>query len=100
MLRAQGNLTDALAAYQAALAIRERLAKADPANAGWQRDVASSYGRVAMVEAQRENRERALAGYRHGREIIKVLRARSPDDATLPRDLAWFDARISALQDM
>jgi len=30
--------------------IRERLAKADPGNAGWQLDLALSYGRVAFVE--------------------------------------------------
>jgi alkanesulfonate monooxygenase SsuD/methylene tetrahydromethanopterin reductase-like flavin-dependent oxidoreductase (luciferase family) len=34
--RAQGDLTAALTSYQASLAIAERLAKADPGNAGWQ----------------------------------------------------------------
>jgi CHAT domain-containing protein len=32
--------------------IFERLAKADPGNAGWQRDLALSHGRVAMVLAR------------------------------------------------
>jgi hypothetical protein len=35
--RAQGDLAAALTNYRASLAIRERLAKADPGNAGWQR---------------------------------------------------------------
>ena len=49
MQSAQGDLAAALTSYQASLAIRERLAKADPGNAGWQRDVAAGYGRVALI---------------------------------------------------
>lgn len=33
-----------------------------------------------------------------GRDIIAGLKARSSDDATLPKDLAWFDAQIAALE--
>jgi hypothetical protein len=40
---------NALAAYQAALAIRERLAKSDPENAEWQRDLAVSNERLARI---------------------------------------------------
>jgi hypothetical protein len=36
VLMAQGKLSEALQAYRDSLAIRERLAKADPGNAGWQ----------------------------------------------------------------
>jgi hypothetical protein len=35
-LWAQGNLPAALESYRASLAVRERLDKADPGNAGWQ----------------------------------------------------------------
>ena len=38
----QGNLPEALKAYQAGLAIAERLARADPGNAEWQRDLSVS----------------------------------------------------------
>jgi eukaryotic-like serine/threonine-protein kinase len=48
----QGDLAAALASYQASLAIAERLAKADPGNAGWQRDLSWSYSRLAKVRAQ------------------------------------------------
>jgi hypothetical protein len=47
VLLAQGNLTDALKSYRDDLAIRERLAKADPTNAGWQRDLSISTTRSA-----------------------------------------------------
>ena len=47
MQQAQGDLATALTSYQAALAIGERLAKADPGNAGWQRDLSVSHARSA-----------------------------------------------------
>jgi tetratricopeptide (TPR) repeat protein len=39
VLVAQGNLPEALKSYRDGLAIRDRLAQADPGNAGWQRDL-------------------------------------------------------------
>ena len=42
---AQGEGGAALAAYRAGMAIRERLAAADPGNAGWQRDLSVSHER-------------------------------------------------------
>ena len=36
---AQGDLAGALTSYRDSLAIAERLAKSDPGNAGWQRDL-------------------------------------------------------------
>ena len=49
VLRDQGDLTGALEAYRASLAIRQRLAAQDPANAGWQRDLSISQEKVANV---------------------------------------------------
>jgi hypothetical protein len=39
---AQGDLKAPLKSYSDSLAIMERLAKADPDNAGWQRDLSVS----------------------------------------------------------
>jgi hypothetical protein len=94
VLVAQGNLPTALMSYQASLGIAERLAKADPDNAGWQRDLALGYGRVATVEAQQGARNLVLAAFKEGREIIGHLSQQSPDNATLHNDLAWFDEQI------
>jgi len=49
MLMAQDNLPDGFKSYRDNLAIRGRLAKADPGNAGWRRDRSVSYGRVARL---------------------------------------------------
>lgn len=39
----------ALTSYRAFLVIRERLAKTDPGNAGWQRDLIVSYVKLSEV---------------------------------------------------
>jgi hypothetical protein len=91
---AQGNLPAALTSYQASLAIRDRLAKADPGNAGWQRDLALSLGRVAIVEAQQGARDGALSQFREGQDIIARLIRQSPENATLLEDLAGFENQI------
>ena len=96
MQQAQGDLAAALASYQASLAIAERLAQADPGNADWQRDLALSYGRVAIVKAQQGARNDALSALQQGREIVARLSQQSPDNATLHSDLARFDEQIAA----
>ena len=42
-------------------------------------------------------RDSALGAFRQGREIIAQLARRSPDNATLPTDLAWFDSQKAEL---
>ncbi len=58
---AQGNLPAALASYQASLAIRDRLAKSDPGNAGWRRDLSVSYDKVGDVQVTQGKLADALA---------------------------------------
>jgi hypothetical protein len=53
---------------------------------------------VARVEARGGERQRALGGFQRGREIIARLKLQSPDHATLPKDLAWFDAQLAGLK--
>ena len=69
MLVAQGEGGAALAAYRAGLAIAERLAAADPGNAGWQRDLSVSHERIGdVLVAQGElrgRRSRPTGGPRH-----------------------------------
>ena len=62
VLVAQGNLPEALKSYRDGLAIRDRLAKADPGNAGWQRDLSVSYDRVGDVLVAQGNLPEALKG--------------------------------------
>jgi hypothetical protein len=94
----QGNLAAAQKFFHDSLAIAERLTTADPSNAGWQRDLAISHGRIAELLAEQDDTAQALSEYRQAREIIARLAAVSPDDATLPDDLAVFDEEISRLE--
>jgi len=48
--QAQGDLAAALISYQASLDILERLAKADPGNAGWRRDLSASHIKIGDVQ--------------------------------------------------
>jgi eukaryotic-like serine/threonine-protein kinase len=93
---AQGDFAAALASYQASLAIAERLAKSDPSNADWQRDVSLSYGRLGKVHAQRGARASALSMFRRGQEIILRLSKQLPDNMALQKDLEWFKREIAA----
>jgi hypothetical protein len=94
---AQGKLADALAAYQARLAIAERLAKSDPGNAGWQRDLAVSYSKLAEMSRRSNEPDKALAALRQGQVIMDRLTKLSPDNAGWKADLAWFNDQIAVL---
>jgi len=49
VLAKQGDLPAALERYKAALAIRERLAKADPGNTLWRQTLSKSHGLIGGV---------------------------------------------------
>jgi hypothetical protein len=95
----RGNLTAALASYQASLAIRQRLAEADPGNAQWQRDLAVSLGRIATVEGRHGSRSDALEHSQRGRDIIGLLVQQLPNNTTLRQGILWqFVRRTDVLQ--
>jgi hypothetical protein len=45
----QGNLPEALKSFRASHDIFDRLAKSEPGNAGWQRDLSVSYNNIGDV---------------------------------------------------
>ena len=85
---AQGNLPAALTSYQAGLAIMERLAKSDPGNAGWQRDLSVSYKKVGDVQVAQGNLPAALTSYQAGLAITERLAKSDPGNAGWQRDLS------------
>ena len=58
-----GRTAEALKAFGDGLGIRDRLAKADPGNAGWQRDLSVSYDRIGDVLVAQGNLPEALKSY-------------------------------------
>jgi hypothetical protein len=97
VLKAQGNLPEALKAFRDGLAISDRLAKADPGNAGWQRDLSVSYSKLADAFRKAGDGAMALDALRQGRAIMVRMTSLSPDNAVWKRDLAWFDGQIAEL---
>ena len=83
MLRAQGDLSGALAAYRQSLAVSERLAAADPSNAGWQRDLWVSYWRMADM-LERSGEKEAIDWWRRAYAVLSSMKQRglfiSPSD--------------------
>ena len=73
MQQAQGDLAAALTSYQASLAIRERLAKADPGNAGWQRDLSVSQNKIGDVQQAQGDLAAALTSYQASLAISERL---------------------------
>lgn len=70
-----------------ALAIRERLAAADPGNAGWQRDLSVSHNKLGDVLRDQGDGAAALRSYRDALAIAERLAAADPGNAEWQRDL-------------
>ena len=73
-------LVDVLPLFKAALAIRERLAKADPENAGWQRDLAISNERLGDICLQQENPVEARQAFERALGAYEALITRNQGD--------------------
>jgi hypothetical protein len=72
---AEQVLTDLIASksYRDGLAIADRLAKSDPGNAGWQRDLSVSYNKIGGLLVAQGNLPEALKSFRDGHDIIDRL---------------------------
>src|SRR5271157_4085401 len=92
--RERGNLPEALKSYRDGLAIRDRLAKSDPGNAGWQRDLSVAFNKVGDVLVARGNLPEALKSYRDGLAIRDRLAKPDPGNADWQRDLSVSDNKI------
>jgi len=88
---AQGDLAGALKAYEASQAIAERLAVADPSNAGWQRDLYVSHWRLAKTAEQRGQREEAVGHWRQAYKVLQGITDRglhvTPEDRAFLKEL-------------
>ena len=88
----QGNLPAALTSYQAWLDIRERLAEADPGNAGWQRDLIVSLSQVAAISP-----DQTRPCLRRALEIARDLHASGRLPPTDHQMIEILERRLKAL---
>jgi tetratricopeptide (TPR) repeat protein len=78
--QAQGDLAAALGSYRASLAIRDRLAEADPGNAEWQHDLSVSHERIGNVQQAQGETNQAIAAFGRALDIYREAQRRNPDD--------------------
>ncbi len=84
----RGDLAGAGQAYRAALAVRERLARADPSNAQWQRDLSVSQDNIGQVLRAQGDLAGAEQAYRAALAVRERLAKADPSNAQWQRDLS------------
>ena len=93
---AQGDLAGALADYGQSRATAERLAAADPSNAGWQRDLAVSHYNPGEI-ADRQGHADLLR--QHWGEVLGIYAAMQQRGLHVsPADLAELEASRARVQ--
>jgi tetratricopeptide (TPR) repeat protein len=94
----RGDLPGALKSYRDSLAIAERLAKADPGNAEWQRDLSVAYNKVGDVLVEQGDLPGALSSYQASHDIFDRLAKSDPGNAGWQRDLSVSHNEIGDVQ--
>ena len=88
ILKAQGDLVQALKSYQDGLAVADRVAKADPKNAEWQQNITLIYLKVGEVFMAQGNFAEALKSYQDGLAVADVLAKSDPEHVGWQRTLS------------
>jgi tetratricopeptide (TPR) repeat protein len=94
MLRAQGQPAEALASYQKALTIVDKLATQDPENARWQRDLSVTCNKVGDVLNDQKQLPEAEKSYQRGLTIRERLAKQDPENVEWQHDLALSYERV------
>src|SRR5262249_15685855 len=88
-------VTDAIHIFSHPAAIRMRLAKADPNNADWQRNLSLDYIKVGDALAAQDNFSEALKSYRDSLAIKQRLAKVDPNNARWQHDLSNSYNRVA-----
>ena len=91
---AQGNLSEARAAYEAALSVHQHTAAQDPRNTQWQRDLSVAHNKIGDVLVAQGNLRPALDSYRASLAITERLAQADPGNAGWQRDLSVSHNKI------
>ena len=99
ILEKQGQINEALASYQQALAIRERLTQLDPANNNWRRDLSVSYTKIGNVQEELGQTNEALTSHQQALAINDGLAQLDPVNSQWQRDLSVSYSNIGIVQE-
>jgi len=80
VLKAQGDLVQALDSYRDGLAVANRAAKADPKNAEWRQKITLIYIKVGEIFMAQGNFAEALKSYRDGLAVADLLARSDPEN--------------------
>jgi tetratricopeptide (TPR) repeat protein len=94
----QAGLAQALDSDRAGLAIADRLAKSDPGNADWQRDLSVCDLYIGEVEAERGEFAQALKSYQTGLVVVDHFAKTYPGNVRWQRLLAEFHERVGNVE--
>jgi tetratricopeptide (TPR) repeat protein len=94
-LQGRAALADVVPLYDRTRAIFERLAQADPGNAGWQRDLSVSHEKIGDVLVAQGNLAPALESYRASLAIRERLAQADPGNAGWQRDLIVSNVKLA-----
>jgi tetratricopeptide (TPR) repeat protein len=93
-LGGRAALTEVLPLYERLRAVFEGLARVDPGNALWQRELSVSHEKIGDVLAQQGNLSAALDSYRASLAIRERLAHADPGNAVWQRDLSVSHEKI------
>jgi hypothetical protein len=96
VLRAQEDLSAALHSFETCVAIRDRLAKIDPANVVWQVDLALGYALLGKLSSAFGDKAKSLRRFKAAREILVPLAERSGNQFWA-HHISSIDTEIAAL---
>ncbi len=88
ILADRAQLSDRAALLEGAQRTFDRLAKADPGNAGWQRDLSVAHIKIGDVLRAQGNLPAALESFRTSLAIRELLAKSAPGDAGFQSDIA------------
>jgi len=97
ILVAQGDLPEALNAFRRSPTIRQRLVDADPANAGWQHDLAILFLKVGDVVVAQGHLSEALKSFRDSTAIAQRLANTDPANAGWQRHLSVSYEKVGSV---
>ena len=98
VLLQRGDPAGALTSYRNGVAVIDELAKSNPGDTGWQRDLSVSYQRIGDAQMAQNDLPGALESYREGLAIVEKLAKSDPADADAQRDLALFFVKMGDIQ--
>jgi tetratricopeptide (TPR) repeat protein len=99
VLRDQGDLDGALNAFRESLAVRKRLAAADPSHAGWQRDLSVSLTKLAEIHEKQSEPALALPLAEQSLSIDERLSALDKSNVMWQKDVEVSRRLVNRLRE-